>query len=205
MSSRPRARIQTGGLATNREGAFPVSIIGIEPQVEASINLIAENIADGRYLAREDGDSVLVGRALADVMQAGVGDRFTLVGSDVHKQNRQRSMTIVGIYDIGVSETEKKTLYISLGEAQSLYGLPGQSTEIDINLKRLGQESAVVPVLSAALPGSRGRELGPQLPRAADRRRQQRRGHEHLQRHHHAHGRHRHPEPAADGRLRAHA
>ena len=47
-------------------------------------------------------------------MQIGVGDRFTLVGSDVHKQNRQRSVTVVGIYDIGVRDTEKKTLYISL-------------------------------------------------------------------------------------------
>jgi ABC-type lipoprotein release transport system permease subunit len=146
-------RIQTGGLATNREGAFPVSIIGIEPQVEAPVNLIAANMAEGRYLQPEDGDSVVIGRALADVMQIGVGDRFTLVGSDVHKENRQRSMTVAGIYDIGVRETEKKTLYISLAEAQGLYGLPDQSTEIDINLKRLGQEPGVVAALSAALPG----------------------------------------------------
>ncbi len=146
-------RIQTGGLATNREGAFPVSIIGIEPQVEASVNLIAENIAEGRYLQPDDGDMVVIGRALADEMQIGLGDRFTLVGSDVHKENRQRSVTVVGIYDIGVRETEKRTLYVSLAEAQGLYGLPGQSTEIDLNLKRLGQEKAVVTALSAALPG----------------------------------------------------
>src|SRR5574340_241036 len=146
-------RIQTGGLATNREGAFPVSIICIEPQVEAPVNLIAANIADGRYLGPDDADSVVIGRGLAEVMQIGVGDRFTLVGSDVHKENRQRSMTVVGIYNIGVGETEKTTLYISLAEAQRLYGLPDASTEIDVNLKRLGQEPGAVAALSAALPG----------------------------------------------------
>jgi ABC-type lipoprotein release transport system permease subunit len=146
-------RIQTGGLASNLEGAFPVSIIGIEPEVEAPVNLIAANISDGRYLQPNDADVVVIGRGLADLMQIGVGDRFTLVGSDVHKENRQRSMTVAGIYDIGVRETEKKTLYISLPEAQGLYGLPDQSTEIDVNLKKLGEEPAVVAVLAAALPG----------------------------------------------------
>ncbi len=146
-------RIQTGGLISNREGAFTISIIGIEPEVEAPVSLIAQKISAGRYLTSDDGDSILIGRGLADDMQVGVGDRITLVGSDIHKQNRQRSMTVIGIYDIGLPTTEKKTVYISLAEAQTLYGLPGQSTEVDLNLKKLGTESAVVAALAPALPG----------------------------------------------------
>ena len=146
-------RITTGGLATNHEGAFPMSIIGIEPEVEAPVSLIAAHIAAGRYLTENDTDSALIGKGLADVMQLKVGDRFTLVGSDIHKQNRQRSMTVIGIYDIGVPTNEKNTLYISLGEAQSLYGLSNQSTEVDVTLKKLGQENAVVAALTPALPG----------------------------------------------------
>ncbi len=146
-------RIQTGGLISNREGAFTMSIIGIEPEVEAPLSLIAQKIVAGRFLTADDGDSILIGRGLADDMQVGVGDRVTLVGSDVHKQNRQRTMTVVGIYDIGLPTTEKQTVYISLTEAQTLYGLPGQSTEVDLNLKKLGEEPAVVAALSPALPG----------------------------------------------------
>jgi ABC-type lipoprotein release transport system permease subunit len=146
-------RITTGGLATNHEGAFPMTIIGIEPEVEAPVSLIASHIADGRYLTADDQDSVLIGKGLADVMLLKVGDRFTLVGSDIHKQNRQRTLTVVGIYNIGLPTNEKNTLYISLGEAQSLYGLPGQSTEVDVTLKKLGQENAVVAALAPALPG----------------------------------------------------
>jgi ABC-type lipoprotein release transport system permease subunit len=86
-------------------------------------------------------------------MQLKVGDRITLVGSDIHKQNRQRSMTVVGIYDIGLPTNERNTLYISLGEAQDLYGLTGQSTVVDVTLKKLGQENAVVASLTPALPG----------------------------------------------------
>ena len=43
-------RINTGGLATNREGAFPVSIIGVEPDKELPISLVAQHATAGRYL-----------------------------------------------------------------------------------------------------------------------------------------------------------
>jgi ABC-type lipoprotein release transport system permease subunit len=146
-------RIQTGGLATDREGAFPISIIGIDPQAEAPLSIVAQNIEAGRFLSQDDGDSVLVGRGLADVMGIQLGDRITLVGSDIHKQNRQRTVSVIGIYNLGLPSTERKTVYLALGEAQDLYGLPGQSTEVVLNLKKIGEETQVVAALSPALPG----------------------------------------------------
>jgi ABC-type lipoprotein release transport system permease subunit len=146
-------RIQTGGLATNSEGAFPINIIGIQPEAEQPVSLIAQHIVAGRWLASSDQDSILIGKGLADVMGVNAGDRITVVGSDIHKQNRQRTMTVIGIYDIGIPSIEKTTEYISLGEAQALYGLPNQSTEVDVTLKKLGQESSVVAALAPALPG----------------------------------------------------
>ena len=82
-----------------------------------------------------------------------VGDRITMVGSDIHKQNRQRTMTVIGIYDIGIPTMERQTAYISLAEAQALFGLDGQSTEIQVNIKQLGEEESVVSALAPALPG----------------------------------------------------
>jgi ABC-type lipoprotein release transport system permease subunit len=146
-------RIQTGGLVSNSEGAFPMTIIGIEPEVEAPVSLIAEHIVDGRFLKSTDEDAILIGRGLADVLGLAVGDRITMVGSDVHKQNRQRTMTVIGIYDVGIPSIEKGTLYISLAEAQNLFDLSGQSTEVQITLKKVGSESKVVAALSSALPG----------------------------------------------------
>ncbi len=146
-------RISTGGLVSNHEGAFPISIFGVDPQAEAPVSLIAQHISSGRYLSSEDRDAVLVGKGLADEMGVNVGDRVTLVGSDIHKQNRQRSMTVIGVYDIGLPTNEKTSLYTSLSEAQDLYGLPGQATEVDLTLKKVGQETSVVNSLSPRLPG----------------------------------------------------
>jgi ABC-type lipoprotein release transport system permease subunit len=66
-------RIKTGGMVGNREGNFPITIIGIEAQQEARVNLLAENIAEGRYLAADDEDLILIGRGLANRMDVGIG------------------------------------------------------------------------------------------------------------------------------------
>lgn len=146
-------RIQTGGLVTNREGAFPLNVIGIEASVEAPVSLIAEHIEEGRWLADDDQDAVLIGRGLAEALSIKLGDRITVVGSDVNKQNRQRAMTVIGIYDIGLPSFEKGAVYISLSEAQSLFNLRGQSTEVQVTLDKVGSESQVVAALSSSLPG----------------------------------------------------
>ena len=146
-------RIVTGGLATNREGAFAVSIVGVETDKEGQITPVSENISSGRYLLPDDGDVIVIGRGLANAMEIEVGDRITLVGNSTHEQTRQRSMTVIGIYDVGVPSVEKGTIYVSLAEAQSLFGLDGQVTEIVVSLKQIGLEPGVMDAIETSAPG----------------------------------------------------
>ena len=145
-------RIKTGGLASSREGAFSVAITGIEPEQELAVNLAAQHVILGRYLTSGDADSIFIGKGLADAMSVGVGDRIALTGRGMHDQMRLRTMTVVGVYDLGMPDIEKRTIFISLGEAQDLYGLSGQSTEVAVSLKQLGQEAAVISALQPELP-----------------------------------------------------
>jgi len=145
-------RIKTSGMVSSREGTFPVVIIGVEPELEAPISLVTENISQGRNLVPEDEDNILIGQALVERMEVGLGDRITLFGKATHEQMRRRTMTIVGVYDMGFTDAEKGTVYISLAEAQTLFDLPGQSTEVVISLKSVGQEPPVIDALGTALP-----------------------------------------------------
>jgi ABC-type lipoprotein release transport system permease subunit len=145
-------RISTGGLVTSREGAFAVGITGVEPEKEMKVNIIGQNVKEGRNLTSADLDNILIGKGLADAMGVKVGDRITLVGRSQHEQMRQRTMTVIGIFDLGLADIEKQTVYVSLGEAQSLYEVQS-STEVSIFLERLGQESAVIDGMKPSLPG----------------------------------------------------
>jgi ABC-type lipoprotein release transport system permease subunit len=146
-------RINTGGLVTNREGTFAIGITGVQPENELKANIIGQYVKAGRNLTSADGDLILIGKGLADAMSVQVGDRITLVGQAQHEQMRQRTMTVVGIFDLGMADIEKQTVYISLGEAQNLYNLNGQSTEVAVFLDKLGPEASVIAAMKASLPG----------------------------------------------------
>ena len=145
----------TGGLVTNRAGSFPVSVYGIEPEIEASVNPIfqEEFLLDGRLLKSDDEDVIFIGKGLADALEIGVGDRITMSGKSVHEEMRKRTMTVVGIYDINLTSLERQGLYISLSEAQNLYGLNENITEVIVYTEVTGKEAPIVEALNASLTG----------------------------------------------------
>ncbi len=146
-------RINTGGVVLSGDKSLPVTITGVDPAVEAKVSLQATSIAEGRYLLEEEGDAILIGKGLADRLDLKVGDRTTLLGHSKHETLRQRTMTVVGIYDVGAPDLEKGMVFITLPEAQSLYNLRDQVTEVAITLQDVNQEVAVLPNLQRELPG----------------------------------------------------
>jgi ABC-type lipoprotein release transport system permease subunit len=147
-------RIKTSGMVSSREATMPVAIMGIQPEQETpAVSMVAEKVVEGRYLQDDDKDVLLIGDALAKRLEAGVGDRVTLVGRATHEQMRRRTMTIAGIYDLDIKAIEEAQVFVSLQEAQTLFDLRGQATEIGVYLDGVGQEAAVVERLQPALPG----------------------------------------------------
>ena len=145
-------RINTGGLVSNRDAAHAVNITAIEPQNEAPVSLAAENMVAGRFLQPDDGDNIVIGQALADHLNVTVGDRVSLLGRRKDESMRQRSMTVVGIFDLGLGEAEKSLLFMNLPTAQTLYNLRGEVTEVAVILEELGQEDALIDTLAPAFP-----------------------------------------------------
>jgi ABC-type lipoprotein release transport system permease subunit len=145
-------RIATAGIVSSRGNALPVAITAIEPATEAPLSLQAENITQGRFLSDEDGDAILIGQALADRLEVGLGDRVILLGRSRNELMRQHTMTIVGIYDLNTPEVEKGIVFIPLADGQTLYNLRGQATEVAIFLQQVGGESSAMSALQAQLP-----------------------------------------------------
>ena len=65
---------------------------------------------------------------------------------------RQRTMTVVGIFDLGMGDAEKGLVYINLPVAQTLYNLRDQETEVAVTLERIGQEEELIASLEPELP-----------------------------------------------------
>jgi len=145
-------RIETDGLATSREGSFGVSIVGIEPELEAPLSVLSKNVVSGKYTQSGDGDLVFIGKGLADELNVATGEKFTLIGRDSHNQMRKRTMTVGGIYDVSMPELEKGIVYMSLQEAQQLYDLEGKSTMVMVTLANIGKEKPVITNITDQFP-----------------------------------------------------
>ncbi len=146
-------RIHTGGILANGGESQPVAITAIQPSVEAPISIQAANVASGRFLLDGEGDAIFIGKALAEQLGVKVGDRITLLGHSKYETMRQRTVTVVGLYSLGSPDLEKSTAFITLDQAQNLFNLRDQSTEVAISLSDVGHETTVIPALKAALPG----------------------------------------------------
>jgi ABC-type lipoprotein release transport system permease subunit len=146
-------RIRTSGLIKERGEIYPVTITGIEPSVEAPISLIAENIVAGRFLLDDDEDMILIGVGMAEELEVGVGDRITLAGKSKNESIRQRTMTIAGLFNLGLQDAEKGLVFISLAEAGSLFNLRDQATEVAISLHTVGIEDQVIGELQPGMGG----------------------------------------------------
>ncbi len=146
-------RINTGGMVSTGAGNYPVTITAIEPDKEAPVSLFAENISNGRFLTADDGDAIVIGQGLADLLEVGVGDRVMVVGRRLNESMRQRPMTVVGIYDLGMDAAERGSVFINLPVAQTLYNLRDQETEVVVSLEKIGKENEIIADLQAQLPG----------------------------------------------------
>lgn len=144
-------RINTGGMINERGESYPVTITGIEASAEAPISLIAENISEGRFIQDDDKDMIVIGKGLADSLNVSIEDRITLMGKRKNESMRQRTMTVVGIYDLGLKEAEKGMVFISLSEAQSLFNLRDQETEVTVSTISVGNENQLINELQANL------------------------------------------------------
>jgi len=146
-------RIRTSGMIKERGEIYPVTITGLEPSVEAPISLIAENIVAGRFLEDDDEDMIVIGKGMAEELEVGVGDRITLAGKSKNESIRQRTMTIAGLFNLGLADAEKGLVFISLAEAGSMFNLRDQATEVTISLNTVGIEDQVIGELQPALEG----------------------------------------------------
>jgi ABC-type lipoprotein release transport system permease subunit len=65
---------------------------------------------------------------------------------------RQRTMTVVGIFNLGLGEAEKGLVFMNLPTAQTLYNLRGEVTEVAVILEEIGEEDVLIDAIAPQFP-----------------------------------------------------
>jgi lipoprotein-releasing system permease protein len=120
--------VNGSALALRGEVSRAITVAGIEPDTYFQVVPIPQKIVQGG--ARLTASDILVGTELAADLGVSVGDRLriaTAAGAGV-------TLTITGIFDLGSKPANARTTFVALRSAQSLLGLPGGVSSIDITL-----------------------------------------------------------------------
>lgn len=138
---------RVGGAALARRGdaTRSVSVAGIDLEsYDRIVGLRAKVVAGALRLAPGE---ALIGRALADDLGVRVGDRIAL-STGV----RDETVRLSGLVDMGVRELNRRTVYVPLRTAQSLFDLAGGATQIDATLNDVWAAQALAVELRQQLP-----------------------------------------------------
>lgn len=123
-----------------------VALIGIEPESARSLRvyLVQEG---GRFLEPTDTTAAVISQSLADIYRVGLGDMIRLPSVD-----GAVDLTVVGILPTRTSPGNEEVL-VTLSQAQSMSGQPGQINTIDIALDTTGdaERTAVLAEIEAAV------------------------------------------------------
>ena len=110
-----------------RAGVNALTLVGVEPEVAARLRHYP--LREGRFLAPDDADTIVISRGLADKLALSVGGTLTLPSA-----TGTTDFEVVGVLDVpSLPGTEE--VYVPLPAAQRLLGMPGQINVIEAVVK----------------------------------------------------------------------
>ncbi len=125
------ASVITGaGLAVRGNASASISIIGSEPADYFRIVRVPDYIVRGQMRLRSD--DILIGVDLAQQLGVAVADKISIIAGTGDRT--PRPLTITGIFDLGSKGVNLRTTFVALRTGQSLLGLPGGVTSLEIGL-----------------------------------------------------------------------
>lgn len=105
-----------------------ISVVGVEPELYFRIVTLPEKIVLGT--PRLTSSDILIGTELASDLGLAVGDKLRVSAAD----GDANTLTIAGIFDLGNKGANQRTTYTALRTAQSLLGLSGGVSSLDVTV-----------------------------------------------------------------------
>lgn len=137
--------VSGSGLALRGEATQAIALMGVELARYDRLVGLRERITAGS--ARLEPGEAIIGTELAADLGVRVGDRLAIDSGRVTEP-----MRVSALADFGFKDLNRRTVIVPLRAAQSLLGLPGGATVLDVQLHDPWQAEAVAAGLRQGLP-----------------------------------------------------
>jgi lipoprotein-releasing system permease protein len=121
--------VNGSALVVRGDASRAINVIGIEPDLYFRIVPMPEKIVQGQ--ARITISDILIGTELAKDLGVSVGDKLRVTSAN----GNANTLTITGIFDLGNKPANSRTTLMTLRSAQSLLGLTGGVSALDVTVQ----------------------------------------------------------------------
>ncbi|GAM08037.1 lipoprotein-releasing system transmembrane protein LolC [Geobacter sp. OR-1] len=108
-----------------------VALMGVEPERYTAIVPMSSFMKEGAF--RITANDAAIGIDLARDLGASLGDKIRLQTAD----GRSETITVAGIFDVGIRDLNRRWVFITLRSAQNLLDLVGGVSSIDVAIRDL--------------------------------------------------------------------
>lgn len=147
-------RVFSAGLAAVGDKSAGVQIIGIDPQREARTTRFDRKIVEGRAFQSSQAREAVLGRGLADILNARLGDKIVLLSQGADGSIAEDQYILVGVASSGDDLTDRTAYYLPLVTAQEYLVLGEKVHEIAVVVSRLSRVQAISHTLALKIQDS---------------------------------------------------
>jgi lipoprotein-releasing system permease protein len=123
-----------------------IALVGVEPERYQRIVDIQGDMVEGVF--RISGTNTVIGLDLARDLGVTVGDKIRIQTAS----NRGDTLSIVGLFDVGSRELNRRWVFLTLSSARNLLDLPGGVSQIDVKVADIFAADAVATAIEARMP-----------------------------------------------------
>lgn len=143
-------------LAMRTPEMLPVTLRGIDPNVEAQVTDVARSVKEGRLSDLKPGsDRVIVGEIIAERLGVAIGDPITLLIPTIAANGipvpKLREFIVAGVFEVGLQDHDATLLFTHLDDVRAL--APGAASEgLRIRFHDVLAAPELARIVASALP-----------------------------------------------------
>lgn len=145
-------RVFAGGLGMVGDKTTAVQIIGIDPEKEAATSNFERKMTGGAYLDNSDSKKVIIGRDLAKIISAEIGDTIIFLSQAADGSIANDQYEIKGIVTTGNPVEDRTNCYITIEDAWDLFYMHGSCHEISILAHSMNDLDKIAAEIESEIP-----------------------------------------------------
>lgn len=130
-------------LVVRGDASRAISLVGIEPELYFRIVAVPDKIVQGG--TRLNAGDILIGTELASDLGLAVGDKLRVTAAS----GADTVFTVSGIFDLGNKGANQRNTFVALHTAQSLLGLQGGVSSLDVTVTDIYAAETVAQRITA--------------------------------------------------------